>query len=407
MKDRYMKRMLWFKRIVLLLLIMLVVYVTFKYINNVPYFYLGVELFLIMVTYIIIAKDSSEVFKVILINCSSILFCIAACEVYYAGYQSFGFGINDKETAIHERIGNPAFNEITGYSGGVNSKGRSIKTHDGKIVYDFTNTTNQFGLRVSAHDEGKFTINSGNNYKNIVFFGCSFMFGWGINDNETIPYLFEDMSLGKYRTYNFGFGGYGPHQMLRILETGLIDRIITDKKPSVAIYLAVIEHIERSSGKYPYFLWDVNGPKYILNSSKEVEYVGKFNGDLLSQAKYLIFKQLAMSYLISSNSFSKKILNWSRDEEDRDLFINIILKSRELFMNKYKGDFYVIFWSTADKDYDYVLSALKRNNVKLILVDDIFGKYKVFEEKYRINYDGHPTKLAHDKIVEYLVKYFE
>ena len=54
-----------------------------------------------------------------------------------------------------------------------------------------------------------------------LFFGGSFTFGTGVEDDEALPYVAGILSEGKYRVYNFGYRGYGPHQMLAALESGL------------------------------------------------------------------------------------------------------------------------------------------------------------------------------------------
>jgi hypothetical protein len=55
-------------------------------------------------------------------------------------------------------------------------------------------------------------------------FGCSFTFREGVEDREAMPYLVGELS--KYIVYNFGFHGYGAHQMLSALEYGIVDRIV-------------------------------------------------------------------------------------------------------------------------------------------------------------------------------------
>ncbi|MDD5254392.1 MAG: SGNH/GDSL hydrolase family protein [Candidatus Nanoarchaeia archaeon] len=45
-----------------------------------------------------------------------------------------------------------------------------------------------------------------------VFFGDSFTFGWGLNDNETIPVYFNEET--KNPVINFGNGGYGLDHMI-------------------------------------------------------------------------------------------------------------------------------------------------------------------------------------------------
>ena len=81
------------------------------------------------------------------------------------------------------------------------------------------------------------------------FFGDSFTYGEGVNDDETLPYLFEKLSGGRYRAYNLAFHGYGPQQMLRVIETGLLEKMVSDQRPLIVVYEALVQHIERAAGK--------------------------------------------------------------------------------------------------------------------------------------------------------------
>ena len=105
---------------------------------------------------------------------------------------------------------------------------------DGQVFYDVTYTINKYGLRVSPHDL-KENITNTYNFKNILFFGGSFTFGEGVNDDENLPWKIEKKSNYKLKSYNFGFHGYGSHQMLRTLELGLIDNIVDLNKSSGSI----------------------------------------------------------------------------------------------------------------------------------------------------------------------------
>jgi len=73
-------------------------------------------------------------------------------------------------------------------------------------LYDVTYTIGDDGLRITP----KYELNELDQC--IVIFGGSFTLGEGLNDEESMPYLIGNFS--KFNTYNLGFYGYGPHQML-------------------------------------------------------------------------------------------------------------------------------------------------------------------------------------------------
>jgi hypothetical protein len=82
-------------------------------------------------------------------------------------------------------------------------------TAAGDVIYDVTYTIGSDGFRVADNPDARNRVN---------FFGCSFTFGEGLNDNETLPYLVSKTMEGV-SSKNFGFHGYGPHQALAILQS--------------------------------------------------------------------------------------------------------------------------------------------------------------------------------------------
>ena len=125
--------------------------------------------------------------------------------------------------------------------------------------------------------------------------------------------------------------------------------ILRGKIPNVAIYQAIIEHIDRSSGGYPYCLWDTNGPKYVLNDNNEIEYSGKFIKQKVFQRT---FTQLTKSHLV------QKTLQvfYKRNRNEMDLFVAVIEKSRNLLSKNNGTRFIVVLWNSEDyeEDFDYV-----------------------------------------------------
>jgi hypothetical protein len=100
----------------------------------------------------------------------------------------------------------------------------------------------------------------------IVFFGCSFTFGEGLNDADTLPQAFADSIERKKRVLNLGFSGYGPQQWLSELQSGLFDPVIGPQR-SLFVFWTGPGHIERSACK-PY--WMRHAPRYALENGQLV-----------------------------------------------------------------------------------------------------------------------------------------
>ena len=385
------------KIFVFILFILLSIAFILKYEKNIPYFYIGLELFLVLILMAI--RSGRPRVKALFFNLAIVILVFSLAEAHAAGWF---LGKNNrfaKREGSHFSRQYYRDDDIRGHAAAKNISVTGKLTKGNKVVYDVLYSTNRYGLRVSPHDLRLAGDKTRSDFKNAVFFGCSFTVGEGLNDNETLPYLFEERSRGRYRSYNFGFHGYGPHQMLRIIETGLLDEVIADKKPALAVYLALIEHVERVCGNYPQVFFGSCGPRYQLDSSGEIKYTGKIRNKFVAS----VMVKMCRSHLIRNTL--TKLFGWKRTPEDLRLFLKVIEKSKELFTQKYNADFYVLLWTNrSDKDYDYVLSELKRKNIKVITTEEIFRKYDDPEENYLIKNDGHPNKLANERMADYLLE---
>src|SRR5579883_2687828 len=110
---------------------------------------------------------------------------------------------------------------------------------------------------------------SGPNGPAIAFFGCSFMFGQGLPDSETLPQIYADLAGRKTKVLNFGFPGYAPQQMLRALETGLFDPLLAGAKTFV--FETAARHADRAACHASYV---TRAPRYELHGDEPV-YAGR------------------------------------------------------------------------------------------------------------------------------------
>jgi len=292
--------------------------------------------------------------------------------------------------------------EILGYAPIKTKTVSSIKYKGDELLYQVRYTIGNNGLRISPPSE------SVNSDQCILFFGDSFTFGEGVEDYEAMPYLVGKLS--KVKTHNFGFHGYGPHQMLSALEHGVVDRIV-DCKPTVAIYQALVEHIARSAGLST---WDKHGPKYSL-SNGTLKYDGHFDdhssmdrGDIISRVRVRAQAQIDKSF------FYRKYFTNSRysiHDRDVELFIEIINASRNKFMNSYPGSaFHVILWDASSDSPNHryskmVQEGLQKKGISLHIISNILPNLSERRSAYQISpYDQHPNALAHTYIAQYVAK---
>jgi len=228
---------------------------------------------------------------------------------------------------------------------------------------------------------------SSENGSTIVFFGCSYTFGDGVSDAETLPQLFADALDRKQRVLNAAFTGYGPHQFLRELETRHLDSVI-GPHPKLFIFLTFAWHVERTACK-PH--WARHAPHYEIQNGQVV-----FKGNC-NEGPSLWLREWAentAAYRQFIKPLSQKI---SRD--DVELYIRIAVAAVKLGKEKY-GVPTLVPYIRAPKEYlhatgftdDEILRRLQDGGA--LVLDVSLAKEQSRGARITIPGDGHPTPYA-------------
>lgn len=129
-----------------------------------------------------------------------------------------------------------------------------------RIIYDVEYHTDARGWRVVP---GADSTPGG---KHLALFGCSYTFGKGLNDDQTLAARLVP-HMPDHRLYNFGVSGWGTAQVLRLLETHDL-RTVVAEPAGIGVYIFFDDHMRRALGtmrritsfgeKYPYYTLDAN-----------------------------------------------------------------------------------------------------------------------------------------------------
>jgi hypothetical protein len=267
------------------------------------------------------------------------------------------------------------------------------RTHGAEIDFDVIYTIDSTGLRVSPPYDRQ------NGRGAVLFFGGSFTFGSGVNDEETMPYATGTKTNGEYHVYNFAFRGYGPHQMLSALEHGIVDSVI-DEPPKYAIYQAIADHVPRAAGLKS---WGMHDPKYVLDDGGKAVYVGSFDeeeGVVLQRLRAEIMKCHIVEAIVESYRNRH-----AYDQGNIDLFAAIVSASRDTIETRYEDcEFHVILWGPSATGSDTILETLNKHGIRVHQVGDILPQRSKRRMEYRVSEnDNHPSAVADDLIAEYVV----
>ena len=280
--------------------------------------------------------------------------------------------------------------EVLGYAP-VKGQSGSWKLYIGDdLVWDMSYSIDSLGLRSAPPDSGSSEIPC------VLFFGGSFTLGSGVQDDETTAYQVGIKSGGRFRTYNFGHAGYGPHQMLAALEHGRVDDVI-DCQPRYAVYQAVGGHVRRAAGLAP---WDTNGPRFLLLPDGSVTQDGTF------EPRHSALFTSLQEYLNRSLLYEKLGLFEPRpDDESVRLFVAIVDQARSVFEREYPGsEFHVIFWPNSDWVVPESLERMDALGLSVHLISDVIPDYSAEDVRYRIPMDPHPNALAYSLVADYVIQ---
>ena len=108
------------------------------------------------------------------------------------------------------------------------------------VVYKTNYNVDAYGCRVtSPRGNGE-----GSKWQ---FFGCSFTFGTGVDDDETLPSHFS-RHLGHGEVVNHGVPGYGPQQLWLWLKAGNLEQVSNTTGLSCCLYVFITHHLRRLEG---------------------------------------------------------------------------------------------------------------------------------------------------------------
>ncbi|GAB1233416.1 hypothetical protein UT4_18830 [Ferrigenium sp. UT4] len=101
----------------------------------------------------------------------------------------------------------------------------------------------------------------------VNFFGGSFMFGEGLNDDQTLPYFFNQF-IPDARVKNYGFHGHGVHNSLKLLDD------LKTAPAQINVVLTGAYHARRASCDKDY---SMPHPSYRVkpNGNRMTEYVSR------------------------------------------------------------------------------------------------------------------------------------
>lgn len=260
---------------------------------------------------------------------------------------------------------------------GIHAIGKTAR--DGSAVYDVRYTIGADGFRVTpaAARPGARRIN---------FFGCSFTFGEGISDDETLPY--HVAKAGGFDVRNFGFHGYGPHQALAILTSN------RDTAGAINFYLAIPWQAERSACEPD---WTLHSPRYVLADGVLRRAGVCLPGDA---GRGLVARILARSVVL--RQIDNRLYAKARRDRSMALYLALLFEMSDV--SKRRSQEFVVGFVRADWTWDYgsysddrLMAALRAKGIRVVDLT-LSDADRRDDPKYFVHaLDTHPSSLANQE----------
>lgn len=273
---------------------------------------------------------------------SSVSACLVFIEVFLALYlsaQGICGWINMREASRVVRTGSHSdgtsyqSSQILGHMPKRNVTSGARLVADGAEIFDYTYHIDNFRRRITPASN-----HSAIHPRAVVFFGDSFTFGEGVNDDATLP---NQVAIHRpdLAVYNYAFSGYGPNHMLARLES-LDTRAEVPEASTTGVYVFIPNHVRRVIGAFSVISWSRHSPWYHLGGDGLPERLGSFQGerkgltewyDFLKGDQVVKYFNLDFPFVLSKTDF--------------DLTEAIIVRSAELYKSQFRGgDFYVVLY---------------------------------------------------------------
>ena len=264
----------------------------------------------------------------------------------------------------------------------------NIVTRGDDLIYEAHYTFDENGYRITPEPKDP-------KAPAIVFTGCSFTLGEGLNDEQSYPYRVTEMLDRRYRVLNLAFSGYGAHQTLAGFQSGLYQKAIGDSKPVAVVHFAIPEHPDRSVGALS---WGQRAPRYKIADDGQLKLEGTFkkNGNLVERMRNRRLKESVKS------SIGRRLATYRTKDEDIKMWIRILQETRAAIQKDYPGvPFHLVFLNTSHSNTKRMEKALAESGLTYHLLMDRNPELRAKE--FYIPGDGHPNAAAAEKLAEFMV----
>lgn len=232
----------------------------------------------------------------------------------------------------------------------------------------------------------------------LLLFGCSFTFGYGLEDQETWAWKLGKLLGPAWRLSNYAYNGFGPQQMLTRLEEGMVESPSAPER--AALFLAIGHQIRRNAG-----LVYRHNVRYVLREDGRLERDG-FTSDSPYTVLFLLPNYFNGSQLVRhiSTGITEFFANYYHNDFTKT-YLAILEKSSRLLREKYNASLTVLLWP----DVEYLEPELRQRGIVTLRARAMLPDWEATKgDAYVIDpkWERHPNARAARELAEGLAAYF-
>jgi hypothetical protein len=238
----------------------------------------------------------------------------------------------------------------------------------------------------------------------IVFMGCSFTLGEGLDDDQTLAYQYG--RLTNTNTLIRACNGLGTHQVYTLFKEKYSNR---DNNGRVFVYSFFSQHLFRALGLYS---WNIAGPRYVLAGDSLVN-KGPWYRNRSSISRLPHYASFLGTFTFIRDKLDEIVLNDRlrkiTAEDIAPMYAMIVDMAASI--RRSGGKLIILDWNApgvktgsniVDKDIEEnkVAKLIAPFRGQVLRVSAVIGS----QPQFYIPHDGHPSALANKVLAQYLAQ---
>lgn len=328
--------------------------------------------------------------KVILGNIFLLVFLLLGLEV--TCYFLLGMPVKEEKKFTVPDFSPSSIGYHLGYATMADTSLRQYKVVNNDTSFDIHITGDHYNKRITpGHDSLK--------KKFALFFGCSICYGYGVEDNQTMPYYFQQNSR-DFNSYNFAFSGYGPNHMIARLEYQNLAEQVSEKD-GIGLYVFFYGHIDRAIGRMNYYTsYGHLSPYYHLKNGKIVR------EKMFPDGRWFTSFLYEKMYQLNIIKYFKLDLPVKLTDRHYHLVVEMMKRAKELYEEQFGNkNFYVLIHPNwRDKDELEGIKKMKLHMEKEGIDYIDLSDYIIYSSDYSLPNDPHPKASTHELLAKELLR---